>query len=173
MYAGDRLSHNNLQAFLTDLAALEPALTLRPIRGNVRRDDGTIERTAQIRVAARFRGADQLEDALRLVRRRYLAASGLPSRPGSWHIPDVRITGLRRGPDGTIAAIAHMLPFEGGGVVTLSLTSSPPLTGMRSYPVFLLDRWQHYLQGKQVAGGWRSLPSRLQTETPAVSALTR
>ena len=173
MYAGDELSRHNLRAFIKDLTGLKPSLALRPIQGNVRRDDGTIERTAQIRLAARFRSVEQLEEALLLVRRRYLAAHGVASRAGSWHIPDVRITGTQPAPLRTIAALAHMLPVEGGAVVTLSLAADPPASGMRSFPVFLLDRWQSYLDGKQAAGAWSPAPAAYQTVTAPLLATGR
>lgn len=173
MYAGDELSRRNITAVLDELSELGAGLTVRPVQGNVRLEDGRIQRTSQARIAARFHGGAQLEQALERIRRRYIAGSGSSWQPASWLYPDVRVTGIRRAPLGTIAALAHTMPVSGGSVVVLSLSPRPPLDGMRSHRVFLLDRWASYLDGKQIAGAWAAAPAEYQVVTPPLSATRR
>ncbi len=169
MYAGDELSRGNINAVLDDLAELGARLTVRPVQGNVRPEDGPIERTNQARIAARFNDGEHLEQALRRIRRRYIAGSGSSWQAASWLYPDVRVTGVGSAPLGTIPAVAHTMPVYRGSVVILSLSPRPPLVGMRSYRVFLLDRWASYLEGKQIAGAWAAAPAEYQVVTAPLS----
>jgi hypothetical protein len=145
-YANDPVSENNLQRLSADLQAFRPELTLRPLQGNVRRADGSISRSDQLRMTARFETGTALEAALDLIGRRYLAGSGA-WLPGSWQYPDVRVTGINWQPPGTTAATAHRLSLGRDSAVVLSLSHRPPLRRMRSYQVFLLERWHGYLSG--------------------------
>ena len=170
MYAGDELSRRNIKAVLEELSELGAELIVRPVQGNVRLEDGRIERTKQTRIAAGFDDRGHLEQALQRIRRRYIAGSGSSWQPASWLYPDVRVTGIGRAPLGTVAAVAHTMPVSAGSVVILSLSQRPPLDGMRSYRVFLLDRWASYLDGKQIAGAWAAAPAEYQAVTAPRSA---
>ncbi|MDQ6882624.1 MAG: hypothetical protein M3077_00105 [Candidatus Dormibacteraeota bacterium] len=163
MYAGDELSRRNIRALLGDLTILGAGLTVRPVHGNARRDDGRIEQSDQARIAARFARPEQLDAAVDRIRRRYTVGLSDAWHPASWLYPDVRITGVGHDPHGTVRAVAHTMRLERRSIVVLSRSTRPPLPGMASYPVRLLDCWAGYLDGKQDAGAWASPPGADQT----------
>ncbi len=173
MYAGDEMSRRNIRAVLGDLSILGAALTVRPVYGNVRREDGHIERSDQRRIGARFERPAQLAAAVDRIQSRYMAGVNATSHPASWRYPDVRLTGMGDDPPGTVRAIAHTLPVGRRSIVVLSLSPQPPLTRMTSHPVRLLDRWGSYLDGKHDAGPWAAAPDECQTVTVPLAATGR
>ncbi|MDQ6709453.1 MAG: hypothetical protein M3Z11_02735 [Candidatus Dormibacteraeota bacterium] len=173
MYATDELSRRNIRAVLGDLSILGAAVTVRPVYGNVRREDGHIERSDQRRIAARFERPAQLDAAVERIQSRYMASVSAAWHPGSWLYPDVRVTGVRTDPPGTIRAVAHTMPVGRRSIVVLSLSPQPPLPRMTSFPVRLLDRWGSYLDGKHDAGPWAAAPDEYQMVTVPLAASGR
>lgn len=134
--------------FAADMARLGARLEAWPATGNLQ-VAGEIHRTRQVTVRATFAHHRSLARALSLVRRRYHAA-GLRPVPGSWVIPDLRLTGCGPLP-GTMAAFAQALRTPRGVAVTLTTEPILSLRGLHTYPVQVLDDWSALLAGWRMA----------------------
>lgn len=143
MYDHDAASRSNLQLFAAELRALGARVHLVRRWGRSRWG-GAGRRRFELTAVCRFDHPATLERGLSTVRRRYVAGAA-EAVPASWRVPDVRVCGAA--PAGTIAATAHELALLHGAAVVLGLDPRPPLPGMRSHPVRVLDCWAAHLAG--------------------------
>lgn len=140
MYSDGAASHFNLGAFASAMADFGPSMQLSRVEGVVG-ERGRLRRTRQLCLTAAFTDGLTLEAAASLVRRRFTSSSA--AAPGSWILPDVRITGAA--PRGTASAYAHCWPAGAGAAVVLTLSPSPPLVGARTRGVRILESWREFL----------------------------
>lgn len=148
MYADAPLSHLNLGAFAAAVADFGARMRLSRVEG-VLGEGGRLLRSRQLCLTAEFASGASVQRAVGLVRERFTASAA--STPGSWQLPDVRITGVE--PPGTAAAYAHCWPSERGTIVLLSLSRDAGLPGARTAAVRVLEPWLDFLGRPAVAVG--------------------
>ena len=139
MYVGDAESHLNLGAFAAAMSELGPIMRLSRVRGNLG-DAGLIRRSKQLCLTAEFENDRALDDALRVVYGRFIAAPA--AAPGSWRYPDVRISGAA--PVETSGVFAHH--WKNDHAVVLTLEPDPPANGASTHPVRVLRSWVSFLK---------------------------
>ena len=143
VYGDDRTGRRNLGRLVRDLSRLDASITSHSRTGTVTAG-ADVRRTRELAVVAGMPGRLSLEAALDLVCELH-AAGGSRPRAGSWQLPDVRICGSGNLRHRTVAAFAHELPVGEEAAVVITLDNRPPLAGMRSHPVRVLNCWAPYL----------------------------
>lgn len=145
MYASGRASRCNIARFAGTMRALGGELRYLPQVGYVCIAGGGVRQSRQVKIVVEFPDDECLETAIAVVQACFLAGGGRTPAPGSWLYPDVRVTGTGRRPVGTFEALAHHIGAATGRLVVLARAAAPPLPGMVTVPVLLLECWQWVL----------------------------
>ena len=154
MYAGGAAARLNLGAFSAAVADLGAVIRLSRVRGNVAYA-GLIQRSSQVCLTAEFASERTLDEAVEVVRSRFVAAPS--AAPGSWRYPDVRVAGAA--PVDTCAVFAHRWAAGRAKAVALTLEPEPPAPRARTVQVRVLKNWVDFLQRRHetVSGELRAL----------------
>ena len=141
MYADGAASNLNLLAFAVAVAELGAEMRLSRVRGNVVHA-GLIQRSNQLCLTAAFASERTLDQAVEVVRNRFVAAP--TAAPGSWRYPDVRVVCAR--PIDTSEVFAHHWAADEARAVALTLEAEAPVPGARTVQIRVLRSWVSFLQ---------------------------
>ncbi len=141
MYSDRAASHRNLGEFAAAMADLGASMRLSRVEGVMPRLGSLGGRTSQLCLTAEFTSQVAVRAAAAVVQRRFTASCA--AAPGSWRLPDVRISGAQ--PPGTVTAYAHQWPAGTATAVLLTLDPVAPLAGARTSRVRILRSWLEFL----------------------------
>jgi hypothetical protein len=144
----DRRGAAHVLRFIADMRELGARVSVTAAVGNLATSRGIL-RNAQVTITAVFDREWDLRRALALVRTRYHAHGSAPL-PGSWELPDVRLTGCA-GLAGTMPVIAQSLRTGDGVAVTLTRSPHQLLPDLRLRPVHVLREWASLLDCREAA----------------------
>ncbi|MFZ0214767.1 MAG: hypothetical protein WAM30_02390 [Candidatus Dormiibacterota bacterium] len=144
----DRRGAAHVLRFIADMRELGARISVTAAVGNLATPRG-IRRNAQVTITAVFDREWELLRALALVRTRYHARGSAPL-PGSWELPDVRLTGCAP-LAGTMPVIAQSLRTGDGVAVTLTRSTHRLLPDLRLRPVHVLSEWAPLLDCTEAA----------------------
>lgn len=155
MYSDRAASHRNLGEFAAAMAELGAAIRLSRVEGVMPRPGSLAGRTRQLCLTAEFTSQAALHAAAALVQRRFTASRA--AAPGSWRLPDVRISGAE--PPGTVPAYAHQWRAGRATAVLLTLSPLAPLAGARTSRVRIMRSWLEFLgrASDPLGSSWKGL----------------
>lgn len=159
MYMDGPTSHLNLGAFASAMGDLAMTMKLSRVHGTVARG-GALVRSRQLCLTAEFAGEREIGAAMAVVHARFVAAPA--AAPGSWHFPDVRVTGAV--PAATAVAFAHHWGNGRATTVVLTLEPEAPIEGATTQAVQVLPSWVDYLSGCSL--GFVAIPESLAISFP-------
>jgi hypothetical protein len=142
MYMDGPTSHLNLGAFASAMGELAMTMKLSRVHGTVGHG-GVLVRSRQLCLTAEFADEREIGAAMAVIHARFVAAP--TAAPGSWHFPDVRVTGAL--PAASAKAFAHHWGTGRATAVALTLDPQSPMEGATTVPVQVLPSWVDYLSG--------------------------
>ncbi|GAC1327920.1 MAG: hypothetical protein NVSMB17_02660 [Candidatus Dormibacteria bacterium] len=163
MYRGDEEQDANLGAFLREVATDGARVDVSEAEGSVSASTGWrppgaaphpvdgVWRSRQVVLTISFLEEAQLRRAAEVVAQRFTRRPGSEHRPGSWWVPDARVSGTPNCPPGMVAARAHSRRTRHGHLVVLGTAASPPgfapFPGARTHQLFLPESFGAFLKG--------------------------
>ena len=162
MYRGDEEQDANLGAFLREVATEGARVDVSEAQGSVGAATGWrpptadelpadgVWRSRQVVLTISFQGEAQLRRAAEVVAERFTRRTGSDHRPGSWWVPDARVSGTPNCPPGMVEARAHSRRTRDGHFVVLSAAASTPRSapfpGARTHQLFLPESFGAFLR---------------------------
>jgi len=158
MYRGNDEQDANLGAFVREISQDGALIAVSEAQGCVGAGHGWrppaataarrgVWRSRQVVLTISFASELQLCRAAELIAERFTRRTGSGHRPGSWWIPDARVSGTANCPPGMVAARAYTRPTGNGHLVVLSASGPAPFPMARSHRLFLPTPFGEFLRG--------------------------
>ncbi|MGI8609569.1 MAG: hypothetical protein ACR2MY_10145 [Candidatus Dormibacteria bacterium] len=159
MYRGDDEQDANLGAFMREVAQDGALISVSEAQGSVGTHHGWrpppssgrarrgVWRSRQVVLTINFASEPQLCRAAALVAERFTRRQNQEHLPGSWWVPDARVSGTTTCPPGMVAARAYSRAAGDGHLVVLSTAGPAPFPQARTHDLFLPEPFGEFLRG--------------------------
>ncbi|HEV1997236.1 MAG TPA: hypothetical protein VGR61_03780 [Candidatus Dormibacteraeota bacterium] len=159
MYRGQQDQDTNLGAFIREIAPTGALIAVSEAEGSVDSRTGWrppasgtvpvngVWRSRQVVLTISFETEPQLWRAAEVVAEHFTRRPGPGHQPGSWWVPDARVSGTATCPPGMVPALAHSRRTGDGHFVVLSAAGPAPFTGARTHELFLPEPFGAFLRG--------------------------
>ncbi|MDQ6637989.1 MAG: hypothetical protein M3Y62_09430 [Candidatus Dormibacteraeota bacterium] len=158
MYRGDDAEDLNLGAFIREVASRGAQIAVSEAEGCVAAHHGWrppgggfatrgVWRSRQVVLTISFASDRELRFAAQVVAERFTRRVEAGHLPGSWWVPDARVSGTPNCPPGMILAKAFTRRAGRRHAVVLTPGGPAPFSGARTHPVFLPEPFGRFLRG--------------------------
>lgn len=158
MYRGAAAEDSNPGAFIREVASREAQIAVSEAEGSVPEHHGWrppggglaipgVWRSRQVVLTISFASDRELRIAAQVVAERFTRRVEAGHLPGSWWVPDVRVSGTPNCPPGMVLAKAFTRRAGRRHAVVLTPGGPAPFSGARPHPVFLPEPFGRFLPG--------------------------